>query len=324
VRHLAAVSVFWLAAACGGSAAAPGPGDGAAGAAGTGGAAGGTDPDAAVADETLCGQVQLAASRTVAAGSTLTICAGSTVTAGDGVGLTVEGRLLLQGVAGSPVRFAGSSTGPASWDGIVVAKGGTLSATYVEIRDAGTALTTRTGASFDIDQLVIERSRTLLTLASGGRLSHGTLHGTGPAQVTVPIVIDNASPRIEDTLVDQALWNGVDFIIVVGAGSAPVFDHLDVADAHCGFHLYQGSGVTITNSHIHHSAYGIMLGDATGGQISRNNFVDDGVNIGSCVSGTAAVTDNYFVGPAFDASCSQLSATGAMPASPYADVGPRP
>src|SRR5438309_1249891 len=58
-------------------------------------------PPGGAADETLCGEVPLAAAKVVPAGRTLAICAGSTLTAaGPTVGLTVQGKLVVQGEAG--------------------------------------------------------------------------------------------------------------------------------------------------------------------------------------------------------------------------------
>src|SRR5216110_2107060 len=70
----------------------------------------------AVADETLCGDVQLGATKTVPAGKALAICAGSTVTASTGVTLTVQGKLLVQGTAQKPVKLGGAQ----GWGGLVI------------------------------------------------------------------------------------------------------------------------------------------------------------------------------------------------------------
>src|SRR4051812_13593463 len=190
--------------------------------------AGPPPPGATTADETLCGEVRLAAARTVSAGKTLAICAGSVVTAASpDVPLTVQGKLLVQGTAGKPVKLAGG--------GLVIEAGGDLSASYLEIRSARTAIDARPGSAFTIDHLVIEASDAMLVLASNGTIAHGALHGLGEAQSSTPIEVVDASPRITDTVVDKGAFNGVDMIVVGGANAAPVFDHLEVADSHCAF-----------------------------------------------------------------------------------------
>src|SRR5206468_2536949 len=157
-------------------------------------------PPGGTADETLCGEVRLTAAKVVPAGKTLAICAGSSVTAaGPTVGLTVQGKLVVQGEAGKPVKFAGAQGGSTDWTGIAVAAGGEVSATQLEIRNARTALETKPGAAFTIDHLVIESCDAMLVLASGGSIAHGTLHGLGQNQASTPVAVTDASPGITDT-----------------------------------------------------------------------------------------------------------------------------
>jgi len=63
-----------------------------------------------------------------------------------------------------------------AWPGLVIASGGQLSATYLEIRNASTGITTMAGASFTIDHLVIESCDALMDLASGGTVAHTSLN----------------------------------------------------------------------------------------------------------------------------------------------------
>jgi hypothetical protein len=284
-----------------------------------------TPPAPGAADETLCGAVQLAAAKSVPAGKTLAICAGSTVTMAAGVSLTVQGKLVVQGTAQSPVKLVGAQGGTMDWAGLIIEANGAVSASYLQIRNAETALTTRPGSSFSIDHLVIESSEALMVLGSSGTIAHGTLHGLGDKQSSTPIEISDASPRITDTVVSQGAFNGVDMIVVGGDTAAPVFDRLEVADSHCAFHFVTGNGVTISNSYLHHNAYGLMVTGSTGGHVVHNNFQDNGINIGTCSGGTSEVKDNYFDGAAFDRSCVRLMVTGAAPAAPYpTGVGPTP
>jgi hypothetical protein len=284
----------------------------------------GAEPSgAAPADESLCGAVPLADSREVAAGKTLLICAGTTVTAAAGTSLTVRGKLLVQGTAARPVKLAGSQGGSRDWGGLIIEAGGEVSATYLELRNAEVALGARAGSTFTIDHLVIESSDALLALASTGSIAHGTLHGLGDRQSTSPVEISGGAPRITDSVVNQAGYNNLDMIVVSGAGSAPLFDRLEVADSHCAFHFDSGNGVTISNSFLHHNAYGLMVVGSVSGHVVHNNFQDNTVNIGACSGGSSEVRDNYFAGPAFDRSCTRLMVTGASPSDPYpTGVGP--
>lgn len=338
---LGALAILIL-AACGsssGSSNASGgaAGSGATGATGTGGVSSGSGgsglstgsggspivpiPDAGTPDETLCGDVQLTANRTIAAGTTVAICAGATITASAGVTLTVEGTLLSQGTATSPVTLKGATTSSSGWAGLVVADGGAAVISYTEIRDASMALTTRAGAAYSIDHLVIDNSAHLADIRSSGTISHGVWHALGAQQSGVVMQITDASPEITDTLIDNSNQN-TDMIHVQGTSSAPVFDHTDISNAHCSLHFAQGTNCTIRNSNLHDVQYGLMVLASKGTSITHNNFQSNVHNIGSCGGGTATITGNYFEGAPFDGSCSSLSSTGDATAA-FTDVGVR-
>jgi hypothetical protein len=292
-------------------------GAGGAGITGAGGAASGGD--------TLSGNVTLSATRTVAAGQTLTISAGSTITIADGASLTVDGTLQIQGTAASPVKLVGATDAASAWTGLVLDAGAQVTATYVEIHDADIAIAARPGSTYSFDHLVIDTSSQMLVLSSNGTIAHGTLRGLGGSQSGSPVLINNASPQITNTSVTQGLFGGVDMIVVGGSSSAPLFDHVEVADSHCAFHINQSTGATITNSFIHHNAYGFMVVDSQSGHFNHNNWEDNGVNLGTCESGISdEVADNYFAGVPFgDGTCTSLTATGSVTAPFTTGIGPQ-
>jgi hypothetical protein len=285
------------------------------------GGAGGAGGDA------LCGNVTLSTTKTVAAGETLTICSGSTITASDGVSLAVDGTLQIQGTAASPVKLVGATNAAGAWTGLVLDGTAQVTATYLEIHGADTAIAARPGSMYSFDHLVIDTSSTLLILSSNGTIAHGTLRGLGDSQSGSPVLINNASPQITNTSVTQGLFGGVDMIVVGGSGSAPLFDHVEVADSHCAFHFNESTGATITSSFIHHNAYGFMVIGSEAGHFNHNNWEDNQINIGTCEGGISdEVAGNYFAGTPFgDGTCDSLTATGTATA-PYANsvVGPQP
>lgn len=289
------------------------------GAGGAGGAASGGD--------TLCGNVTLAETRTVAAGQTLTICPGSTITAADTVSLIVDGTLQVQGTAASPVKLSGATDAAGAWTGLVLDAGAQVTATYLEIHDADTAIAARPGSQYSFDHLLIDTSSAMLVLSSNGTIAHGTLRGLGDGQSESPVLINNASPQITNTSVTQGLYNGVDMIVIGGSASAPLFDHVEVADSHCAFHISESTGLTISNSFVHHNAYGMMTFESQSGHLNHNNWEDNSIHIGTCVSGISdEVAANYFDSAPFgDGSCDSLTATGTVTV-PYATnvVGPQP
>jgi len=294
-------------------------GSGGSGPTGAGGAASGGD--------TLCGNVTLSSTKTVAAGQTLTICAGTTIAAADGVSLTVDGTLQIQGTAASPVKLVGATNAAGAWTGLVLNAGAQVTATYLEIHDADTAIAARPGSTYSFDHLVIDTSSALLVLSSDGTIAHGTLRGLGDSQSDSPVLINNASPQITNTSVTQGLYNGVDMIVIGGTASAPLFDHVEVADSHCAFHFNESTGATISNSFIHHNAYGMMTFESQSGHFNHNNWEDNSIHIGTCQSGISdEVAGDYFDSAPFgDGTCDSLTATGTATA-PYATsvVGPQP
>jgi Right handed beta helix region len=287
--------------------------------------AGGSSVPSPTPDQTLCGAVPLAAPLTIAPGKTAAICAGSTVTAAAGAGILVQGTLLIQGTREKPVKLVGAVQTPGSWGGIVLSGAGSLRATFVEVHHAAFGLDARPGSTFEIDHILMDSSTQLLLLETNGTLSHGVLHGLSSDQSFSPVAVVDASPKLVDTVIDQGLFNGADMVIVTGAASAPVFDHVEVADSHCAFHFNEGIGVTISNSWIHHNAYGLMVGASTNGKILHNNFEDNAVHLGSCLAGVSAqVTDNYFAGPPLDGSCQNFTVTNSAASPHLTNVGPRP
>jgi hypothetical protein len=274
----------------------------------------------------LCGNVQIMDASMVPAGQTLTICAGSTVSVPSQRGITIQGTLIVSGTAASPVKFYGALRGVGNWAGLIVAQGGSLNATYLEIHDATVGVTARSGSAYEIDHILIDGSSDLLALASNGTVAHGTLHGIGIDQRGTPVGIDAASPVFTDTVVNNGFMSGIDMIVISGAGAAPMFDRMEVADSASAFTFSGGAAATISNSFIHHNAYGVTMGNSTASHIVGNNFQDNGVNIGACTVAGTEVKDNYFAGAPFDDTCNTwLKVTGTTPATPYTTgVGPMP
>lgn len=277
-----------------------------------------------MADETLCGaSVEITTTKTIDAGKTVAVCAGTVVTISSGASFSIRGTLVVQGTADKPVQFVGAEHRPGGWGGLMIASGGNVVAKYIEIHDALIAIDARAASQFQIDHILVDGSARLLSLGSDGTISHGSLHGLGSSQQATPVAI-SGSPHLVDTVVDKGIYGGLDLVVIGGAGSAPVFDHVEVADSHCAFHVNDAAGMTLTHSYVHHNAYAIMAGSQPAAVFSHNNFQDNSINIGSCGAITADVQENYFAGEPFDGSCLTLTA-GSSAIAPYAaDVGPRP
>jgi len=281
-------------------------------------------------DENLCGAVAIMANKTIAAGKLTTVCAGATITVSAGVNITVQGTLRIDGTLAMPSKFQAAAHGPQGWAGIVLASGGKLQMTYGEIHDAVMPIDAKAGSDFQVDHILIDNSRSMLHLASGGTINHGVMHGLSTAQSVDPVIVDSASPHITNTSIDKG--GGKDYVQVNGATSAAVFDHVDMIGAHCAFHFNGGAGNTISNSNIHGNAYGLMVEGSTNNSIVHNNFTANSPHIGDCGNGgSATVKDNYFEGPAFGGTptcvgklTSATPVTAAYPLTGAGAVGVQP
>jgi parallel beta-helix repeat protein len=221
-----------------------------------------------------------------------------------------------------PVKVAGVAAGSSAWAGLVLENGGSIVATWTEIRGANLAVSAKVGSKYSFDHLVVENSQAMFVLASTGTVSHATWTGLGPSQNVKPVLIHSASPKFTDSAFDNGEKGSPDIVNVDGATSAASFDHLEVTGTHCAFHFDFGSGCSITNSYIHDNSYALMIQSSTNTKIEHNSFEGNSVNLGDCSGGSVVATGNYFQGPVFNKSCGSQTSTDNKPA-PLTDVGPR-
>lgn len=273
-------------------------------------------------DFTVSGDVRLTKAITVASGATLTIAAGTTIAASSDAGLIVKGALVAKGTADEPVVLrSADGAGPGAWAGIAAAEGGSATLDHTEIHEAAVAFRADPGSMFAIDHILIDTSASLLVLGSDGTLAHGELHNLGADQSQPPVAIESASPTISDTLIDQAN-DDVDIVVVNGASSGPIFDHVEITDCHCAFHFNAGSGILIKDSYIHGNEFGIMTMGSLETAVEGSNFENNGVNIGVCAGGSIEATGVYFDGAAYDDTCTGQGNTSPASA-PVSGAGPR-
>lgn len=286
--------------------------------------AGGTSLSGALSGaRDVSGEVLVTDDLIINAGASLTLAAGTTVRVATGKRITVRGTLTANGTAASPVSIiAYVPTGGSDWEGLGVAGGGSLVLRGTTLRNATVAVQAAAGSSFDIDGALIEQSAAAAYLSSSGTIKYSVIHAQGAKQSGEPVVISDASPRISDTLIDNAN-GGTDMVAVNGVTSGPVFDHVAVQGSHCAFHLNGGIQVTVTGSLVKDNVYGMMVVGSKNTVVSGNNFTQNNINIGSCTTGSVTATGNFFVGEIFDASCANQTVTGAQN-SPLPAVGPRP
>jgi hypothetical protein len=320
-------------AAGGGSGAGAGP------AAGTG--AGGMDqpgPSPSGMYDYEMQEVTLDADLVIAAGETLRVGPGVTFTAATGVKVQVEGALIATGTAQAPVRFLGAGM-PRSWHGIVVASGGSITLTHVEIGGATYGILAQPGSDFTVDYAEIGTSFKAAVLQADGSFDHTKFHASGDPtfspvnevsidDVNGTLTIIDASPTVTNASFDGSA--ALVDMVRIGGNSSPVFDHVHLQDAHCGFHTFGTANAAphITNAVFERLAYGIMAYTMKA-TITDSVFNGNANDVGFCFGATAdnapTLMNNYYMSGAavIDASCFQIGADEPTPATaPNPMAGP--
>ena len=278
----------------------------------------------AKADIEYCGEVALTGEQLVPAGKVASACAGTQFSAGPGAALVIEGQLFIRGTPEAKVGMHGPDATPGGWKGVVIKQGGSIQATHWTITGATLGIHAQVGSSYALDYLDIDKSMELMFIEADGSLNHGRLHARGADQpaFSLPVHINDAAPTIANTLID----NGNSFhdhFEVTGAKSSPKFDHVEIANCHCGVHTADGVGIQITNSNIHNTEYGVMALAARGTMVSGNVFEHNTWDVGLCLGGTMTLQGNTYGadGATFDPGCAMLDPNPAD--RPPTGVGPQ-
>jgi hypothetical protein len=293
--------------------------------------------DAQACDTTLTSE-SLSADLVIPSGKTFCVGPGVTLTATADITIQVDGVLIVTGTAASPAQFIGGGQ-PSSWNGIVVDSGGSLQATYATIRDAEYAIHTLAGSSFDIDYGDFGTSFKTAVLESSGKIDHSYFRATVPPTIaiTTEVTIDDPNGSMTILSASPVVTNS-SFIgaspftdlVRIGGASSPVFDHVSLENAHCGFHDYGATNNSphVTNSIIQGMSYGVMA--YTAKPVFENDvFMGNGTDVGLCSGATTAnqpvLTGDYFSSgkPVIDESCVQIgtAATSSATAT-IAGAGP--
>lgn len=282
--------------------------------------------------------VMLTETLTIAAGETVHVGPGTTFTAGMGMQVVINGTLIVDGTADAPVVFDATST-PHSWEGIVIASGGTLKMTHAKIDGATYAILAQTGSAYEVSYSEIGTSFKVAVLYADGTFDHIKFHASGDDtfspvnevsqdDVNGSMTIIDASPTVTHSSFDHSS-SLVDMIRVGGSGS-PVLDHVSITSAHCGLHTNGAANTmpTIKNSVLQGMSYGIMA--YTSKPTFENcNFIDNAQDIGFCFDATAdnspTLTGNYYSSgsASYDASCFEIGKPDSAPAgAPIDGIGP--
>jgi hypothetical protein len=275
---------------------------------------------------------------TIAVGETVSVGPGTTFTASAGVKIQINGTLIVAGSADAKVKFLGAGT-PRSWEGIVIGSGGNLQLTHAEIGGATHGIYAEAGSSYTVDYAEIGTSFKCAILFADGSFDHTKFHASGDDtfspvnevsvdDVNGTLTIIDASPTISNSSFDNSSPL-VDMIRIGGNGS-PVFDHIKVVGAHCGFHTNGGvnNQPVVRNSVLEGMSYGIMA-YASKAIFENNNFMGNSADIGFCFDATAEnsaqLSGNFYSSgtASLDPTCSEITTADPSPATAaHADAGP--
>jgi hypothetical protein len=298
----------------------------------------GGSPASAQNCDTMMASTQLSADLVIPSGKTICIGAGVTLTATADITIQVEGILIVEGTADSQAQFIGGGQ-PNSWHGIVVASGGSLQATHATIRDAQYGIHTLSGSTFNIDYADIGTSFKTAVLESSGKIDHTYFRATTPPTIaiTTEVTIDDpngtmtilsASPAVSNsTFIGSSPFTD---LVRIGGDSSPVFDHVLLQNAHCGFHDYGATNNSprVTNSIIEGMSYGVMAYTAKPvfeNCVFQNNSTDVGLCSGATTANQPVLTGDYYASgkPVIDQSCVQVgTAAASSTTTTIAGAGP--
>jgi hypothetical protein len=292
----------------------------------------GGNPSTAQNCDSMMTQTDLSADLVIPSGKTVCVGPGVKITATADVTVQVEGVLIVEGSAASPAQFVGGGQ-PSSWHGIVVASGGNLQLTYATIRDAQYGVHTMAGSAFNIDYADIGTSFKTAVLESDGKIDHTYFRATAPPTISAASAVTIDDPNGTMTILSASpVVSNSSFIgaspftdlVRIGGDSSPVFDHVLVQNAHCGFHDFGGTNNSprVTNSIIEGLSYGVMA-YTTKPVFENCVFQNNGNDVGLCSGATSAnepvLTGNYFASgkASIDPGCAQIgtTATGSATAT---------
>ena len=283
-------------------------------------------------------EVRVDSDLVVPAGSTGRIGPGVSFAADADVKILVQGVLVIEGSAASPARSTGSGT-PSSWYGIQVEAGGKLQLQHAEIREARYGIHTLPGSDFTVDYADINGGFKVAVIESDGTFDHSKFAGSTPDSISIAfevsiddpngtMTIMNASPTITNSQFDGA--SAITDMVRIGGESKPVFDHVLIQKAHCGFHNFGAvnNSPIVKNSIFRQLSYGVMAFQTK--PVFENNVFEGNTNdVGLCLGASAenapVLTGNYYSSGSalIDAGCFQIGTAESSPASaPIEGAGP--
>lgn len=288
-------------------------------------------------------------------GTTVTIAPGARLTAGAGATLTVRGLLVVRSGTGTHARISPSTAGE-TWGGIVVASGGALDASGLDLDDADTALSVGVGAaSARYASGTIARAEHPFQVERGAALEvlHATVleakNSSGIAGSFKASRLDyqksgaagglimndaNATFDVADSTFRGTADAGGDYVISYGAQLVRVA-YSTITGAHCAFHFndvgrfeidHVTSGDTVPTGPGNQVAWGAMLyGSGAGPHVIKDsNFLGSDLNLEQLgTNGPLTIINTFTTGKNEPADATWTWEGADVAAAPILDAKPR-
>ncbi|MEM9492147.1 MAG: right-handed parallel beta-helix repeat-containing protein [Myxococcota bacterium] len=273
---------------------------------------------------TWSGAVRLVGETVIQPGVQIEVAPGTSITAAEAIFLRVGGTLTINGTAESPVSIL--SAGTAAWGGISVQEGGTATINHAVGQGVSVLMDCKAGAlGCNLNSVDFSFGGATIAMRTAGpsTIDRSILEDMGNGSVTI-----NAGADL--TITDSRIFHSTHDIVIMQGGSLTI-DHSELggtqADSyeHCDLHIGRADALTITNSNIVSSVVGMMIANADGAVINRNNFMENGAGADIDPIGPNSnvnLQNNYwdqgaptYLDAAFDVS--------SPAATPFAEAGPR-
>ena len=238
-----------------------------------------TTPPTPIQTETWADGKTLTTSIDIVAGAVVTITPGAKITVAAGVSITVHGTL-----TGDAKANHASITGP-SWDGIIVASGGTLTLTGVDLGGAGIQANagdksatydygTITSGNFTVDKGATLDTHHAAFVMGGSTSVSGTFTASYLDYAGSDITLDDPTATV--SVADSKLTaTGGDFF-VSNTGATLHVEYSVISGSHCPFHFTTLGVYTLDHVATRGNAFGQMFynPDTTPNTISFSSFED--------------------------------------------------
>ena len=274
-------------------------------------------------NETWADGKQLTTSVTIGANVVVTIAPGATIHAAKDVEVTIQGTLTSAGGAEAAI-----TSSAATWVGLLVDKGGTLSLKQVDLANTSVgAISVNVGAvSASYDSGTITASAAPFLVQAGAKLttSHAFVKGSlGASRIQgeldasyldydankqdgLTAESDKAVLFIEDSELHGVSGQDGDMIVsYLGAETIHVA-YTEIKNVHCAFHLERMSNLDVSYVNATGNSYGFMLY----GSLSAGTRKVDSMNIDGelqwgideedgDINGPISITNAYFASNAY-------------------------